>query len=289
GKLIETVETAATDHTGFVSRIIGRDLAAYTAAKPAITAAERVRVEALSAPRLGPVSLDVTRGEIVGLTGLIGSGSDDVPARLFGARADSAGTLVLPEKTGADLALDLSLLTPKAARGHGIAYLPADRLGEAGIGSLPVGDNIAMPVYESLRSRFGLTDAGVLAHAGRVGGEAGVKPNAPALPLAALSGGNAQKALMAKWLQTAPRLLLLDEPTQGVDVGARQQIWEALDRAAEAGTAILVASTDYDQLAQLCHRVLVFAGGTIQAELSGARLTKDAIADACYASSEAAA
>ncbi len=99
-----------------------------------------------------------------------------------------------------------------------------------------------------------------------------------------MSGGNAQKAVLAKWLQTKPLLLLLDEPTQGVDVGARQQIWDALDRAAGEGAGLLVASTDYDQLAAICHRVLVFAHGQVVAELEGAQLTKDTIAEHCYRS-----
>lgn len=104
-----------------------------------------------------------------------------------------------------------------------------------------------------------------------------MRPNRPDLNLAALSGGNAQKVLMAKWLQTEPKLLMLDEPTQGIDVGARQKLFVELSRAAEAGTAVLVASTDAEQLAQICHRVLVFAKGRVAAELSGAQLTKDTI------------
>jgi ribose transport system ATP-binding protein len=111
-----------------------------------------------------------------------------------------------------------------------------------------------------------------------------VKPNLPELPLEALSGGNAQKVVLAKWLQTGPRLLLLDEPTQGVDVGARQAIWDALDRAAAGGAGIVVASTDYDQLAAICHRVLVFARGEVVAELMGGALTKESIAEHCYTS-----
>ena len=117
-----------------------------------------------------------------------------------------------------------------------------------------------------------------------LGAQAGVKPNIPALPLSALSGGNAQKALLAKWLQVEPQLMLLDEPTQGVDVGARQDIWDALDRAAAGGACILIGSTDYEQLAKLCHRVLVFARGKMVGELTGVALTKDAIAEACFRS-----
>ena len=109
-----------------------------------------------------------------------------------------------------------------------------------------------------------------------------VRPNAPNLPLSALSGGNQQKALMGKWLQTKPKLILLDEPTQGVDVGARQQLLAALDAASLEGAGIVVASTDYEQLAQICHRVLIFARGQIVAELTGAHVTKETIAECCY-------
>jgi ribose transport system ATP-binding protein len=175
-------------------------------------------------------------------------------------------------------------MEPPDALARGIVYLPADRLGAAGVGSLPVGDNVAMPVYERIRRALALTARDIETHAAQLGARAGVKPNAPALPLSALSGGNAQKALLAKWLQVEPQLMLLDEPTQGVDVGARQDIWDALDRAAEGGAAILIGSTDYEQLAQLCHRVLVFARGRVVQELAGQDLSKDKIAEACFRS-----
>jgi len=280
GHLIDTVVTAETAHEAFVERIVGRSMAAYeSAAKPHATQETVADVTGLAAPGVGPVSFTLAAGEIVGMTGLIGSGFDNIPALLYGARPGTRGELSLRGRSFA-----LSSLTPEKALRHRIAYLPADRLGEAGVSSLSVGDNIALPVYERIRGPFGLTDEGVAAHAHAVAGRAGVKPNAPGLPLAALSGGNAQKALMAKWLQTEPQLLLLDEPTQGVDVGARQQIWDALGDTAETGAAILIASTDYDQLAQLCHRVLIFARGRIVAELSGRDLTKHHIAEHCYRS-----
>ena len=90
-----------------------------------------------------------------------------------------------------------------------------------------------------------------------------VRPNHPELKLGILSGGNQQKVLLAKWLQTKPKLLVLDEPTQGVDVGARQAVFAALDQASRQGVALLCASTDYEQLAQICDRVLIFARGRI--------------------------
>ncbi|MEM6744264.1 MAG: sugar ABC transporter ATP-binding protein [Pseudomonadota bacterium] len=286
GRLIDTLVTARAGHAEFVERIIGRGMGAYAgAAKPRPAAAPSVRVRGLSGPGLGgPVDFDLSPGEILGLTGLIGSGADDAPGLIYGAAPAVSGTLEIDGET-----LALPRLSPPEALARGVVYLPADRLGQAGVGALAVADNVALPVLERLRRAAGLFDRDVLAHAGRLGAEAGVKPNAPDLPLSALSGGNAQKALVAKWLQTAPRLLLLDEPTQGVDVGARQDIWDALDRAARDGAAVLVGSTDYEQLAQLCHRVLVLSRGRVMDELQGAALSKEAIAERCYSSMTLAA
>lgn len=280
GHLIDTVVTADTSHEGFVDRIIGRRLEAYGgAAKRLGDTTPRVEVTALSAPGVGPIGFQMAPGEILGLTGLIGSGADAVPGLVYGARSDVSGRLELDGRS-----VPLSLLTPPEALARRIAYLPGDRLGQAGVGSLPVGDNVALPVLNRLTTGFGLTDRSINAHAADLGARAGVKPNLPELPLEALSGGNAQKAVLAKWLQTDPKLLLLDEPTQGVDVGARQMIWDALDAAAAKGTCVLVASTDYDQLAAICHRVLIFARGQVVAELSGDNLSKDMIAEHCYRS-----
>ncbi len=285
GKLIDTVETAATSHDGFVERIIGRSMDSYGGAgKRLADPAPHVTVENLSGQGIGPVSLALAKGEILGLTGLIGSGYDTVPALIYGARKAEAGRLRIGAR-----GLPLAAMEPPEALARGIVYLPADRLGAAGVGSLPVSDNVGLPVLTRLKRAMGLFDTDIARHAASLGAGAGVKPNIPTLPLSALSGGNAQKALLAKWLQVEPQLMLLDEPTQGVDVGARQDIWDALDRAAAGGTSILIGSTDYEQLAQLCHRVLVFARGRVVQELTGAELTKDRIAEACFRSTTLAA
>jgi len=279
GHRVDTVVTASTPHAAFVERIIGRTMHAYGgAAKPRPTGAPHIKATGLAGGGIGPLNLSLAKGEILGLTGLIGSGYDAVPAMLYGARPATGRIEIAGQGTA------LAVMTPELALEKHIAYLPADRLGQAGVGSLAVGDNVALPVYEKLRGAFGLTSSAVMAHAGQLGAEAGVKPNAPHLPLSALSGGNAQKAVLAKWLQTQPELLLLDEPTQGVDVGARQAIWDALDTTAAQGACVIVASTDYEQLAQLCHRVLIFARGQVVAELTGGALSKESIAEHCYRS-----
>ncbi|MEM8728442.1 MAG: sugar ABC transporter ATP-binding protein [Pseudomonadota bacterium] len=285
GHLIDTVDTTQTSHAGFVERIIGRNLEAYGGHAKALAAPKPLaQVENLQAPGVGPVTFTLNEGEILGLAGLIGAGYDAVPAAVYGATQGATGRLQLSGRS-----LSLSRITPIDALARGIAFLPSDRLGAAGVGSLSIGDNIGLPVYEKLRRGFGLIDRHINAHAADLGAKAGVKPNAPALPLDALSGGNAQKVVLSKWLQTEPQLILLDEPTQGVDVGARQAIWDSLDQAAENGAGILVASSDYDQLAAICHRVLIFARGQVVAELSGAKLTKDSIAEHCYRSMTKAA
>jgi len=110
-----------------------------------------------------------------------------------------------------------------------------------------------------------------------------VRPNQPRMPYGSLSGGNQQKALLAKWLQTRPSILLLHEPTQGVDVGARQQIFELMRAAAAGGACVVCASSDYEQLAAVCDRVLVFGRGRVARELVGGDVTKDRIIEQSYA------
>ena len=193
---------------------------------------------------------------------------------LFGATNADAGTLVMNGET-----IDLSSTKPRDAIDRGIAFLPADRLGAAGVGELTITNNMTLTILPKMRSAYGLDRRAMRERAGELGTEYDVRPNAPLMKLASLSGGNQQKVLLAKWLQTNPTLLLLDEPTQGVDVGARQQVFGAIAQAAEQGSAVICASTDYEQLSQICDRVFIFARGKIVQELRGSDVTKDRIAE----------
>jgi ribose transport system ATP-binding protein len=283
GRVTGTVPTRETDRQDLVDLIVGRKVKTYQIARrPVPETPADIRIQGLSGAAISDFSIDMRRGEIVGLAGLIGSGYSDPPYLIYGAVPASAGSISVGAETRA-----LAGISPQSAQAIGLALLPADRLGAAGAGNLSVTDNITLPVLSRFMRWFGLDRSGMVTTAGRLGSIHDVRPNNPALPLEALSGGNQQKVLLAKWLQTAPALILLDEPTQGVDVGARQQIYEALDVASRAGAAILVASTDYEQLAQIASRVLVFARGRVVAELSGDEVTKEHIAEACYRSAEA--
>jgi ribose transport system ATP-binding protein len=204
-----------------------------------------------------------------------------VPYLLFGARKAEAGSF----QDGRGV-VDLTTMTPAKALRHGIVLIPGDRASAAAIGTLPVTDNVTMPLLGNVFAAYYLARNAMARLAMDLGHRFEVVPNNPSLPMNALSGGNQQKVVLAKWLQTTPSLVLLDEPTQGVDVGARAAVFNQIQTATNEGAVVLCASSDYEQLEQIADRVLIFARGRIVAELKGAAISKTAIADLCYAHSE---
>jgi ribose transport system ATP-binding protein len=278
GRVAGTVETRRTEPQDFVELIVGKRVKQYRSSHAVgHGGTPMVQVEGLTGSVCRDLSFHLGEGEVLGLTGLIGSGFDEVPALMCGARQAAAGSMGLGDRRH-----DLSRMTPDLAVMSAIAYLPADRLGASGAGSLPVTDNVTLPSLRRFAAGLGLDRTGMQRWAGETGAAHNVRPNDPTMYLESLSGGNQQKVLLAKWLEIGPRLLLLDEPTQGVDVGARQQVFAAIDRAAASGTAIVCASTDAEQLAQICDRVLIFAHGRVVAELTGDDVSKEEITYQCY-------
>lgn len=281
GSLVATVVTADTSETQFVEMIIGRQLAALPDVRHTDLTEKRVgvAVEGLTGASVRDVSFAMHEGEVVGLTGLIGSGFEEVPHLLYGGRQATAGLLTIH-----GVPIDVTRLKPAGAIRAGLALIPADRKTEGSVGSLPVDENVALSVLDRYFNGVVLDRRRMRRETGKLMQDFDVRPNDPSLPYGALSGGNQQKALLAKWFQTEPRLLLLDEPTQGVDVGARQQIYELIRTAAqERGMHVLCASSDYDQLASLCDRVLVFGRGRVWRELVGVEVTKERIIEQSYA------
>ena len=285
GHVVGTVVTADAQEGTLVEMIIGRRLAAYTTEHHDLTReAPAVAVRDLTGAGVREVSFDLHAGEVLGLTGLAGSGFESVPYLLYGAWPASAGELAT-----AGAAHRLHGMTPPAAMRLGMALIPGDRQRDGAVGSLSVTDNVTLPrVSEHMRAGI-LRRGGMRRATADVMTEYDVRPPDPGLDYGALSGGNQQKALMAKWLRTGPGLILLHEPTQGVDVGARQQIFATVRAAAEAGACVLVASSDYEQLATICDRVLVFGRGRVGRELVGGDVTKERITEQCYATATGAA
>ncbi|KQO36306.1 MULTISPECIES: sugar ABC transporter ATP-binding protein [unclassified Aeromicrobium] len=284
GRLVDTLVTAETDHDALIERIIGRRLEAHAppAAGTTVNAAPvMARVRGLTSDPLVDVDLDVHEGEVLGVTGLLGSGFEALPYVLHGAVAPTSGRLEL-DGTEHDL-------TSRRGPCASTALVPADRKNDSAVQTLPVTDNVTMPVLGRFRGALGLDRRAMTTATAALMEEYDVRPRDPSLPLSALSGGNQQKAVIAKWLQTGPRLLLLHEPTQGVDVGARGQIWDVIRGSADAGGAVVCASSDHEQLAALCDRVVVLARGRVVAELTGGDVTKERITERCLSSVQLAA
>jgi ribose transport system ATP-binding protein len=246
---------------------------------PKTLGAPSVIVSGLAGGLLEPFSVSLSPGEVVGLTGLIGSGYDEVIYRLYGATPAASGSLEID-----GVRSELANLTPRRAIARGCVLIPGDRLGAGAVATLSVTENVNQPVMGRVSRSFALSDAALSRNAARLADRFDVRPRDPEKLFGSLSGGNQQKVLLAKWFQTGPRLILLDEPTQGVDVGARAQVFSAIAQATKEGAAALCASSDYEQLTAICDRVFVFARGRVVKQLVGADISKPAIAEACYRS-----
>ncbi|MFL5821889.1 MAG: sugar ABC transporter ATP-binding protein [Solirubrobacteraceae bacterium] len=234
------------------------------------------RIEGLTGQTVTEATFSVAAGEVLGLTGLLGSGFDEVPYLLAGARPASQGTLTLGEK-----AHDLHAASVRSLLKAGVALVPERREVEGLAFSETVADNITLPRVSAHSRRVLLSRAWQREEAAQVMGELAIRPADPGMTVAELSGGNQQKVLLGKWLRGEPRLLVLHEPSQGVDVGARRDLELAIGRVAERGAAVILAGMDATELAAMCDRVLVMEDGRIRTELTG-ELTPEGIIDAVY-------
>ncbi|MDA8033936.1 MAG: sugar ABC transporter ATP-binding protein [Actinomycetota bacterium] len=291
GKAIDTIASSESSRREVVEMMVGlapgrvEAMAekARSARAATLGSAERVvELRHVSSGAMTDATLQVRTGEIVGLAGLVGSGYEVVPRIIYGLLPVASGAL---EICG----------NPVTSRGHsptgaielGVVLVPRDRIREGGVGALTVNENVFFPI----RSRF--TRRGVVrwkdgwswVHDQLV--KFDVRPPDGARELSTLSGGNQQKAIFSKWSQMQPKLMLLEEPTQGVDVGARLGIWGFIREAASGGAGVLVASSDYEELVELCDRVVIFVAGSVVTELERSELSKQNILNACYARANA--
>ncbi len=283
GNLIATTATSELDEDRLVELILGHAVESVGHENLPRLGEVTLSVRKLSGGSVSDVNFDVHRGEILGLAGLIGMGQAEVPYLLYGECPARAGTVQL---RGEDVAV--TSLHPRRATQLGIVLLPADRLGKSGIGPLSIRENVSLPVLRNFFERGRLRRGREVAYVSRLLSDYGVRPPLPDNQLATLSGGNQQKALLGKWLRTEPAVMLLDEPSQGVDIGARQEIFQRLRRAAGAGGAFVMSSSDLGDLAGVCDRVLVFRYGRIVGELSGAALEEDRLTELVYSSRKVA-
>jgi ribose transport system ATP-binding protein len=270
GRYVATFEAGTKSDDAIVEMMIGREYRSVFPPKPAQAAsgAPVLEVKNLSwAGRLGGMDLSIRRGEVVGLGGLDGQGQHEFLLALFGVLNGVSGTVAVDGKA-------VTLKGPFAAKRKEIALIPEDRKTEGLMLPMSIRDNLSFAAVEQF-SRFGLIEQNKEERAIRkMIGLLNIRCEGIAGPVGALSGGNQQKVVIGKWLMTEPRIILLNDPTRGVDVGTKQELYQTLRQLAGQGAAILFYSTDYDELIGCCDRVLVLYGGRVVRSLEGREITE---------------
>lgn len=234
-------------------------------------------VKGLEGGRTLGVDLTMRATEVIGVAGLLGSGAEELPYLLFGAKRADAGDLVIDDKSMA-----ISKMTPFGAVSKRIALVPADRRRDGIVPSMTVAENVTILVSQNYTTGGLLQKRRIADIVQSLLDTFDVRPRRAGALLGQLSGGNQQKVVLAKWLEIKPRLLLLHEPTQGVDVAARAEIYRLVREASTGGMAVLWVSEDFEELATVCDRVLIMADGLIRSELTGDAVTEDSISSAVY-------
>ncbi len=223
-------------------------------------------------PRLNEVSMSVRAGEVVGLGGLDGQGQRELLLALFGVLRGTSGEILIDGKP-------VALNSPRQAKapGVGMALIPEDRKTEGLMLPMSVRDNLSFAALSKFSS------GGVIRRQDEKQAVAemirllAIKTDGTAVPAGSLSGGNQQKVVIAKWLMLSPRIILLNDPTRGIDVGTKQEIYQLLRRLANEGAAIVLYSTDYDELIGCCDKVLVMYDGAVRRTLVGEEITERAL------------
>lgn len=264
-------------HDALVELIVGRDVEAYSPREPQESSGAAVlSADGITGGVVRDVSFAVGQGEIVGVTGLLGSGCSTLLRLIYGDQRIEAGAVTIAGKVSKSRTVSASIA-------EGVCFVPPDRKAQALLPDESVRANITIASLRSLSKR------GVLRRRAELRGVAmdferfSIRAGSMEMPVAQLSGGNQQKVVLARWLRRDPKLLLLDEPTQGVDAGARAEIWQLVDQAIAGGAGVLTASTDIEELATVAHRVLVMDRGRLVHELSGPDLNPDTLARLMHA------
>lgn len=267
GRLIYSGPIAQKTPRELVVDIVGHKPVSYSSNSGVQQDIERLEVLELATAQTRPVSFTVHAGEVVGMVGLTGAGHMELGRALAGARRITSGKIKLDSE-------DYQPRTPTDAVDSGVGFVTSNRMDEGCAPELTLRENF-LP-NPGIRSRNPFVWTSPKAErklARKLVDQYGVRPALTEVAIATLSGGNQQKIMVGRWLSTHRKLIVLEEPTAGVDVGAKADIYTLLEESLAAGLAVLMISTDFEEVANVCHRALVFVQGTVTAELSGADLT----------------
>jgi ribose transport system ATP-binding protein len=279
GRRVTTEPVAGLDHDRLVELILGHELEASDNVARALADEAALSVSGFEAGALNGVSFAVGVGEILGITGLMGSGYEELLGFLFGAQRRSAGEVSIGRRR-----LPLRA-TPRDSIRAGIGYAPAERRRYGAVVEWTLRENVTLPAIRGEGRLRWLSERREARDARGWLERLAVTPSDPEHEFAALSGGNQQRLVLARWLRSGAKVLLLDEPTLGVDAGAKHAIYDELRAAAAQGAAIVVSSSDTEELCELCDRVLVMGDGSIRTELSGEMTPDEIFSDTLRAAS----
>lgn len=280
GRMVGMRDIEHTNPEELVSLIVGRK-ARETERPDAQAGKELLTATALRTVNAGPIDFKIRRGEMIGLVGLRGAGHEDIGRALYGLEPHS-GEVQLDDASP-------NLTSPQAAMESGIGFVARDRVVESIAASLSIRENTFLNPAATGRPILSLMTAKHEdALTRKLGERVGLSPNDPTLAIEALSGGNQQKIVVGRWLDTGRRLLIAEDPTAGVDVGAKAEIYHLLFEALASGMGVLVVSTDFEEVAAICHRAIVFSRGEVVNELSGIALSTETLIQAASAGDEAA-
>ena len=271
-----TVGRTSPDET--ILLIVGREPSLVFRRPAEREGAARLELEGAVIGPVGPIDCRIHAGEIVGLVGLRGAGQEQVGRALFGVEAITGGWIRID-------GTPIELSSPRHAMDLGVNLVCADRVGESIISGLSVRENFFLnPQAAGHGSSAWLSPARERAAARRLGETVGLRPNDPNLAIELLSGGNQQKVAVGRWLNLKSKIYVFEDPTAGVDVGSKAEIYKLFDVALKEGAAILIVSTDFEEVAKVCHRALVFSRGEVVRELHSEDLSVSNLLAAASAS-----
>ncbi|MDH6592924.1 monosaccharide-transporting ATPase [Variovorax sp. TBS-050B] len=268
GQWVGEWRTAELGPQALIAAMLGRELAAQSARPAALPAFDEAAPALLEAEGLGQAGqlqatdLRVRAGEVVGIAGLLGAGRTELARLLFGLESPDRGVLRIDGRT-------LNFSSPADAIREGLALCPEERKTDGIVAELSVRENIALALQARLGTRRFLSRAEQATMAERFVAALGIKTASIETPIGLLSGGNQQKAMIARWLATEPRLLILDEPTRGIDVAAKQEIMEEILQLARAGMAVIFISSEMSEVVRVAHRIVVLRDRQKVGELPG--------------------
>jgi ribose transport system ATP-binding protein len=271
GGVVRTVLPSEIEPQDLIGLMIGRTLGTMFPARKCAIGEEMLRVEDLRGGKIKGVSFSVRAGEVFGISGLVGSGRTELLRAIFGADPKERGSVAVAGRRA-------KIASPGDAVRNGIALVPESRKDHGVILSMPVRHNITLPSIDRVSGAFGIIRRRAeTSVAENLVSRLRIKARSIEDEVADLSGGNQQKVVLAKWLSANCRVLLLDEPTRGVDVGARVEIYGLINELAAAGMAIVVVSSEMMEVIGLCDRVAVMSHGSLMGTLQGSEVTEENI------------